>query len=137
MPLPHIVLTESQLRLLAELVLAPLPVREGSDFAVDQEVTAARGLDHEVTLVDLSLLAVLGLVVREAHSAQITDLGTAVHYEVQLGDAHARLGDVIRFAGAVESEHPRIARTLRLLAQGDITLRAAVADVGSSEQQYG
>ncbi|WP_328563755.1 hypothetical protein [Streptomyces coelicoflavus] len=133
---PHIVLTDSQTRLLAELLLAPLPVREGSDgdAEVSEEDIAARALDHDATVVDLPRLILFGLVVREAGFAQVTDLGMAVHHEGQLSVAHARLGDVVRFAGAVEGSHPRIARTLRALAQGDITLRAAVTDAASPKQ---
>lgn len=138
MSLPHIMLTESQARLLAELVVAPLPARVSGDVAteISEEEVAARGLDHEVTLVDLSRLAGLGLVVRQAGFARVTDLGTAVHYEAQLGAVHARLGDVVRFADSVDRTQPRLALALRLLAQGDITLQVAITEVDSPER-YG
>ncbi|PPS88086.1 hypothetical protein [Streptomyces sp. MH60] len=136
MSLPHILLTDSQSHLLAELLLAPLPVREGSSRGpeVNEEDSAARGLDHDTTLVDLSRLIAFGLVVHEAGSVQVTDLGMAVHYEKQLGVAQSHLGDVVRFATAVEGSHPRLAQTLRLLAQGEISLRTAVTDAVSTEQ---
>ncbi|MFC9543220.1 hypothetical protein ACFTXK_01015 [Streptomyces sp. NPDC056956] len=136
MSLPPLVLTDAQARLLAELVLAPLPIRaDGADTSevIDEEV-AARGLDHEAAPVDLHRLVLLGLAVRETEYARVTDLGAAVHYEAQLGSAHARLGEVVRFAEAMEGSHPRLAPTLRLLAQGEITLRAAVDAVASPER---
>ncbi|MGX1026673.1 hypothetical protein [Streptomyces sp. SAI-097] len=137
MSLPHILLTDSQTHLLAELLLAPLPVREESSRGpeANKEDTAARGLDHDTTLVDLSRLIAFGLVVPKAGSVKVTDLGMAVHYERQLGIAQARLGDVVRFTTAVEESHPRLAQTLRLLAQGEISLSAAVTDAVSTEQR--
>ncbi|MBZ6226114.1 hypothetical protein ACWDQL_13300 [Streptomyces olivaceus] len=133
MSLPHIMLTDSQAHLLAELIVAPLPVREGSDVdaEVGEEDIATRGLDHETTLVDLPRLVFLGLVVRETDVARVTDLGMAVHYERQLSVVQGRLGDVVRFASAVEGSHPRLVQTLRLLANGDITLWAAVTEAAS------
>ncbi|MET9196471.1 hypothetical protein ABZX60_24630 [Streptomyces olivaceus] len=133
MSLPHIMLTDSQTHLLAELLLAPFPAREGSDgdTEVSEEDIAARGLDLETTLMDLPRLVFLGLVVRETDVARVTDLGMAVHYERQLGAVQGRLGDVVRFASAMEESHPRLAQTLRLLANGDIALRAAVTEAAS------
>ncbi|MCC2271278.1 hypothetical protein LKM28_33965 [Streptomyces sp. CT1-17] len=74
MSLPHIMLTDSQAHLLAELLLAPLPAREGSDgdTEVSEEGIAARGLDLETTLMDLPRLVFLGLVVRETDVARVT-----------------------------------------------------------------
>ncbi|NEC29036.1 hypothetical protein G3I20_21240 [Streptomyces sp. SID8111] len=100
---------------------------------IDEEV-AARGLDHAAALADLHRLVLLGLAVRETGYARVTDLGTAIHYEAQLDAVHARLGDVVRFAEAMEGSHPRLAPTLRLLAQGEITLRAAVHALTSPER---
>ncbi|MFF6994782.1 hypothetical protein ACFY93_07445 [Streptomyces sp. NPDC008313] len=137
MSLPHVVLTDSQARLLAELVLAPLPVRKGRGEVtaeVSEEEVAARGLDHDVTSADLPRLAHLGLAVHAEGFVRVTDLGTAVHFEARLGAAHARLGDVVRFADALDRTHPRLALTLRLLAQGDITVQTAVTEAASAER---
>ncbi|MFD5235088.1 hypothetical protein [Streptomyces tendae] len=137
MSFPHIVLTDSQTHLLAELLLAPLPIRKGSGRGAEvcEEDTAVRGLDHDTAPMDLSRLIAFGLAVPTAGSAHITDLGMAVHYEKQLGVAQAHLGDVVRFATAVEEWYPRLAQTLRLLAQGEISLGAAVTDAVSPEQR--
>lgn len=134
MPLPHIALTKSQARLLADLVLAPLPLSEDSDSGVPENEVTARPQGSALH-VELRHLEFLGLAVREAGVARATDLGTAVHYEAHLDAAHARLGDVVRFADALQTTHPRLGRTLRLLAQGEIPLRTAVAEAGGVKRR--
>jgi hypothetical protein len=135
MPLPRFTLTEGQARLLAELMFAPIPVEQGDDTTdMHMPEVAARGLDHDLALADLPRLVSLGLAVQVGDSVRITDLGAAIHFEAQQDAAFTRLGDVVRFADALERTHSRLAVTLRMLAQGDITLRAAIADAATEER---
>ncbi|MGP4051596.1 hypothetical protein [Streptomyces sp. 2A115] len=127
MPLPHFVLTDSQLRLLAELVLQPLP-----DPATGEEaemVILARELDVSDVLSDARELAFLGLAVRENGAVAATDLGAAVHYQALHEAAESRLSDVVRLVAAVEDDQPRLARAVRHLAQGHVSLDQALASV--------
>ncbi|MFC9841880.1 hypothetical protein ACFWFF_03115 [Streptomyces sp. NPDC060223] len=127
MPLPRLVLTDSQRHLLAELVLQPLPdPAEGDEVEV---VTFARGLDLSEVLRDIQELGFLGLVLREDGAVVATDLGAAIHYQALYEVAESRLGDVVRLAAAVEDDQPHLTRVVRQLVQGDVTLDQALASV--------
>jgi len=125
MPLPRFVLTESQSRLLAELMLDALPDPTVGDSA--QEAVLARGLDANEVLSDVPELAFLGLVVREGGGVAATDLGAAVHFEALHEAAEFRLSNVVRFAEAVEDANSRWPLVVRRLAHGEITLDDALA----------
>ncbi|MGW7042031.1 hypothetical protein ACWGDT_04755 [Streptomyces avermitilis] len=127
MPLPRLVLTDSQRRLLAELVLQPLP-----DPAAGEEADMAiygRGLDVSEVLADVRELGFLGLTVSEDGAVVATDLGTAVHYQALHEAAELRLVEVVRLTEAVEDSHPRLAHAVRQLARGDVSLDQALASV--------
>ncbi|MFF1679779.1 hypothetical protein ACFVYG_27560 [Streptomyces sp. NPDC058256] len=127
MPLPRLVLTDSQRHLLAELVLQPLP--DPAEGDAGEVVILARGLDVSEVLRDVQELGFLGLVLREDGAVVATDLGAAIHYQALHEVAESRLTDVVRLAAAVEDDHPHLTRVVRQLVQGDVTLDQALASV--------
>lgn len=129
MPLPRFVLTDSQRRLLAELVLQPLPDPAAGEEA--EMVILARELDVSEVLRDVRELAFLGLAVGENGEVVATDLGTAVHYQALHEAAESLLSDVVRLVTAVEDDHPRLTRAVRHLAQGEVSLEQALASMDS------
>ncbi|MEV7345866.1 hypothetical protein [Streptomyces sp. NPDC093544] len=127
MPLPRLVLADSQCRLLAELVLEQLPdPAEGEEAEV---VILARGLDVSEVLRDVQELGFLGLALREDGAVAATDLGAAIHYQALHEAAESRLTDVVRLVAAVEDDHPHLTRAVRQLVQGDVTLDQALASM--------
>ncbi|WP_369238219.1 hypothetical protein AB5J56_33560 [Streptomyces sp. R21] len=127
MPLPRLVLTESQSRLLAELMLDALP--DPAAGAKAQEAVLARGLDADEVLSDVPELAFLGLVVREGGAVAATDLGAALHFEALHEAVELRLSNVVRFVETVDDPNSRWALAVRRLAHGDISLDDALAGV--------
>ncbi|MEU6350944.1 hypothetical protein ABZ896_16645 [Streptomyces sp. NPDC047072] len=128
MPLPHFELSSSQYRLLAETLLSPLPdADEGEDAQLDW---LARGLDPEDPELDLSELAFLGLVTREGGAVSTTPLGAAVHYRAVYEAAEERLSAVVLLIEAVGRTDLQVARAVRGLAQGTLSLDQALNEAG-------
>ncbi|GAA3822907.1 hypothetical protein ACFS5L_09605 [Streptomyces phyllanthi] len=127
MPLPHFELSSSQYRLLAEAVLAPVPDPATSEAA--QQECLARGLDPDDVRADVPELLLLGLVVRERHALSLTPLGTAAHYRKAHEEAERRLAAVAQLAEEAAHMSPRLARAVRRLAQGSLSLGEALAEV--------
>ncbi|MEU4143277.1 hypothetical protein [Streptomyces parvulus] len=126
MPVPHIDLTESQRRLLAELVLSPLPVTSPEESAV------ARGITSHQLQGDASTLQWMGLIAESAGLLSVTAQGAAVIHRAEQEKAESRLAEVAAFADILEVpggghiDRHRIAFALRRLTQGDFSLDDAV-----------
>ncbi|WP_043672027.1 hypothetical protein [Streptomyces xylophagus] len=131
MPLPHFELSSSQYRILAEASLRPLP-DPANDEAAQQE-WIVRELDPEGVQSEVSELVFLGLVVREGSALALTALGSAVHHRAGHEAAEERLAAVARLAEAMEDANPRLARTVRQLVQGSISLGEALARAARRE----
>ncbi|MPY47517.1 hypothetical protein [Streptomyces acidicola] len=131
MPLPHFELSSSQYRLLAEAIVAPVPDPATAEAA--QRECLARGLDPDDVRADASELLLLGLVVRERRALALTPLGAAVHYRLAHEEAEQRLAAVVQVAEAADDVSPRLARAVRQLAQGSLSLGEALAEVGGGD----
>ncbi|MGP3756165.1 hypothetical protein [Streptomyces sp. IBSNAI001] len=123
--MPDIDLTDTQWRLLAQLVAAALPDPD-SGGRQHARAIAARGLDPDQVYVDVPVLTWLRLLEQRDDWLVVTDLGTAVHYRRESEACELRLSDVARYAEADEAVAPHFARTVRGLAQGSISLAEAL-----------
>lgn len=127
MVVPHIVLTDTQYALLAELMLAPLP-------HLAEEV-AARGLSANQVSGDVPVLLWTGLIEGSDGMLAVTTMGAAVYYRAEHEKAECRLADVTAFADALEVqegaafEQRRIPGALRRLAQGTSSVEEAIGSV--------
>ncbi|MGY4907122.1 hypothetical protein [Streptomyces sp. 900116325] len=126
MSVPHLALTDSQRRLLAELMLSPLTVPTHEVAAV------ARGLAPHQLQVDVPALQWMGLIVESGGSLSATAQGAAVFHRAEQEKAECRLAEVAAFADALEEaaraqmDQHRIAFALRRLVQGESSLEEAV-----------
>lgn len=127
MPVPHMALTDSQYRLLAELALGDLPAP-----GHEPGLASARGLDPETVRTDVPALSWMGLVAVTDGNLSATALGTAVLHRTERENAEIRLAEVAAFADALELadepgfDHRRASHALRNLAQGAFSLEEAV-----------
>ncbi|WP_093704501.1 hypothetical protein [Streptomyces sp. 2131.1] len=126
--MPDVALTDTQWRLLAQLVAAALP-DSGSGGRQHARAIAARGLDPDQVYVDVPVLTWLRLLEQRDDWLVVTDLGTAVHYRRVAEACELRLSDVARFAEAGEAAAPHFARTVRRLAQGSLSLAEALGSL--------
>ncbi|MER7640504.1 hypothetical protein [Streptomyces sp. NPDC126522] len=131
MPLPHFELTSSQYRILAEASLRSLP--DPANDEASQQDWFVRDLDPEEARSEIPELVFLGLVMREGHTVALTALGSAVHHRAGQEAAEERLAAVARLADAMEDTAPRLARTVRQLAQGSISLGEALAEAAEGD----
>ncbi|MGW3761531.1 hypothetical protein [Streptomyces sp. NPDC005131] len=126
MSVPHLALTDSQRRLLAELMLSPLTV------PADEVAAVARGLAPDQLQVDVPALQWMGLIVQSGGSLSVTAQGTAVFHRAEQEKAECRLTEVAAFADVLEKatdtqmNQRRIAFALRRLAQGECSWGEAV-----------
>ncbi|WP_405668030.1 hypothetical protein [Streptomyces sp. NBC_00055] len=127
MAVPQVVLTDSQHRLMAELVLSPLPI------SANEEAAMARGLAPDQLQVDVPTLQWMGLIADSQGEIAATAQGVAVFHRVEQEKAESRLADVVAFADAVESAQGTeidqccIPAALRRLAQGACSLAEAIS----------
>jgi hypothetical protein len=127
MSVPHVALTDSQYRLLAELVLGALP-----SPAHEPESAVARGLAPQQMRADVPALLWMGLITELHGTLSVTRLGSAVFHRAERENAENRLAEVVAFADALEAasgsevDHRRIPYALRQLAQGAFTWDEAV-----------
>ncbi|MEW2485793.1 hypothetical protein [Streptomyces sp. NPDC048411] len=132
MAVPQVALTESQHRLLAELVLGPLPI------SANEEAAVARGLAPDQMQADMPTLQWMGLIKESSQAIVATAQGSAVFHRAEQEKAEGRLADVAAFADAVESDQGaeidpcRIAPALRRLAQGTYSLEEAIRHASSN-----
>lgn len=129
-PLPHVDLTDSQWQLLAYLVSASLPDPGGSESAA--EAVVAHGLAPDQVRADLPSLIWLKFVTRDHGHLMATDLGAAVHFRSLYESAEERLSEVARLAETHEARAPRLARSVRRLAQGSLSFTEALAGLRNS-----
>ncbi|MFE6359852.1 hypothetical protein ACFVP3_07580 [Streptomyces sp. NPDC057806] len=124
MAVPQVALTDSQHRLLAELILSPLPI------SANEEAAVARGLAPDQLQNDVPTLQWMGLITKARGAIVATVQGVAVFHRTEQEKAEGRLADVVAFADAVESDagvdQCRIAPALRRLAQGGCSLVEAI-----------
>ncbi|MFH8760320.1 hypothetical protein [Streptomyces atroolivaceus] len=127
MAVPHVVLTDTQYALLAELMLAPLPNL--------LEDVSARGLSEEQVAGDVPALLWMRLIEECDGVLAITMKGAAVYYRAQHEKAECRLADVTAFADVLEAEggasleQRQVWGALRRLAQGTSSLEEAMGSV--------
>lgn len=125
MVVPHVVLSDTQYVLMAELMLAPLPHRA--------EDVSARGLSVDQVSGDVPALLWTGLIEESAGAIAVTVRGAAVYYRTEHEKAERRLAEVTAFADALETdkgdvlELSRIPGALRRLAQGTSCLEEAIS----------
>ncbi|MGW1542274.1 hypothetical protein ACWCPM_18910 [Streptomyces sp. NPDC002309] len=125
MAVPHIDVTDSQQRLLAELMLDPLPLSADED-------AVARGLSLDQLQADTSALQWMGLINESDRLISVTVLGAAVFHRAEQEKAEDRLTEVVAFADALEAaskaniDQCRVPAALRRLAQGGCSLREAI-----------
>ncbi|GAA3882584.1 hypothetical protein [Streptomyces lannensis] len=126
MAVPNLTLTDSQRRLLAELVLSPLP------SPIDDGDAVARRLSPDELRVDVSTLQWMGLITESRGSISATAKGAAVFHRAEQEKAESRLAEVVAFADALEAvsradlDQSQIATALRMLAQGRYSLKEAI-----------
>lgn len=131
MAVPQVALTDSQHRLLAELMLSPLPVSPS-------EEAVARGLAPDQLQADVRTLQWMGLIKESSQAIVATVQGSAVFHRAEQERAEGRLADVAAFADAIESDKGdeidpcRIAPALRRLAQGTYSLEEAIRHATSN-----
>lgn len=127
MVVPHVVLTDTQYALLAELMLAPLP-------RLAEEVSA-RGLSADQVSSDVPALLWTRLIEESDGTLTATTMGAAVYYRAEHEKAECRLADVMAFADALEAqegaplEQRRIPGALRRLTQGTFSLEEVIDSV--------
>lgn len=131
MPLPHFELTRPQYRFLAEAALGPLPDPDDGEGA--QQSWSARELDPDDPDLVLSELVFAGLVTRGRNGFVLTPLGAAVHHRAAQEEAENRLAAVVLLTDEIAREHPRLARAVRLLAQGIVSPEEASARLKGDE----
>jgi hypothetical protein len=131
MPLPHFELTSSQYRILAEASLRSLP--DPANDEASQQEWIVRELDPEEARSEVPELVFLGLVAMQGGTLALTALGSAVHHRAGQQAAEERLAAVARLADAMEDAAPRLARTVRRLAQGTISLGEALAEAAGRD----
>ncbi|AZM48397.1 hypothetical protein DMB38_23745 [Streptomyces sp. WAC 06738] len=128
MSVPHVSLTASQHRLLAELAQAALP-----SPSREPAYAAARGLDPQRVAADVPDLLWMKLVSDTDGLLSLTLLGAAVFHRAAQEEAERRLADVSAFAAALESRPApaggpdRAPYALRKLAQGEFSLDEALS----------
>ncbi|MCW8383094.1 hypothetical protein [Streptomyces justiciae] len=128
MPLPHFELSSSQYRLLAETLLSPLPDVTAAEGAQLDWLT--RGLDPGDPDLDVSELAVLGLIVRRDGVVSTTPLGAAVHHRAAQQAVEERLSAVVRLVETVSGTRPGLTRAVRGLSQGSLSFEQALHEAG-------
>jgi len=127
MVVPHVVLTDAQYMLLAELMLAPLPL--------PAEEASARGLSAGQVADDAPALLWMRFIEECDGVLAVTMKGAAVYYRAEHEKAECRLADVAAFVDALEAEkgapleQPRVWGALRRLAQGTSSLEEAIGSV--------
>lgn len=127
MSIPHIELTESQHRILAELMVADLPSPDGELASVE-----ARGLAAQVLAAEVPTLRWLKLITDTGGALSVTMLGAAIFHRARQEEAEARLAAVVSFADVLEAAAgsrrtwQQAPRALRQLAQGTISRDQAV-----------
>uniref|UniRef100_A0AAU1HWC2 Uncharacterized protein n=1 Tax=Streptomyces sp. NBC_00180 TaxID=2903632 RepID=A0AAU1HWC2_9ACTN len=127
MAVPQVALTDSQHRLLAELVLSPLAI------SANEEAASARGLAPDQLEADVPTLQWMGLITKSHGAIEVTAQGVAVFHRREQEKAEGRLADVVAFIDAVESDQGagidqrRVAPALRRLAQGGCSLAEAIS----------
>ncbi|MDX2748533.1 hypothetical protein [Streptomyces sp. NRRL_B-2557] len=127
MVVPHVVLTDTQYALLAELMLAPLP-------HLFEDVSVRR-LSAEQLAGDVPALLWMRLIEECDGVLAITMKGAAVYYRAEHEKAECRLAEVTAFADVLEAEEGapleqrRICGALRRLAQGTALLEEAIGSV--------
>jgi hypothetical protein len=128
MSVPHVALTDSQHRLLAELALSTLPVPE-----LEEEFVVAPGLTPQQMRADVTHLRWMGLIAEVHGTLSITALGAAVFHRAEQETAESRLVEVAAFADALDAvpevDQRRVSYALRQLAQGVYSLDEAVGYV--------
>ncbi|GGP89253.1 hypothetical protein [Streptomyces pseudogriseolus] len=126
MAVPHFSLTGSQFRLLAELMLSPLP------YPPDEETALTRGLTLEQLQTEVPALQWMELITEARDAISATAKGAAVFHRIKQEKAEIRLTEVVAFADALEAksganiDYHRIPVALRKLTQGDYSLEEAV-----------
>ncbi|MDQ1007198.1 hypothetical protein QFZ82_001683 [Streptomyces sp. V4I23] len=126
-PLPHVDITDTQWRLLAQVVAAPLPRPEGNAGAAAEEV-AARGLDPDQVRADWPVLLWLKFLARQGELLAVTDLGTAMHYRALYESSEQVLGEIAQLVEEYGATAPEFAR-----AVGGLSRRAmSFADASAS-----
>jgi len=127
MPVPHVELSESQHRILAELMIEDLPSPDDDPASVE-----ARGLPAPMVAAEMAVMRWMKLITDDGGVLSATTLGAAIFHRAKQEEAEERLAAVVSFADVLEAAagskraSQRAPHALRQLAQGVISRDQAV-----------